>query len=137
MAMAAKSHKEDNTAMVKKFLRPVIIGAVVGAIFCMVALLIMAAIMAAQDIPKSAITPMAVVAAALGAFIGGFVSARIAKEKGILFGAACGLLLYLLILVAGFAMLKEIRGVYAIVKLAVMVATGAVGGIIGVNLRKR
>lgn len=132
-----KSHKEDSSAMVKRFLRPVIIGAVVGALCCTLLLAVMAAIVASQDIPKAAITPMAIVAAAAGAFFGGFAAARIAKEKGLLIGGACGLLLFILVALAGFAFLKEIRGAYILVKLAVMLVLAALGGVIGVNLRKR
>ena len=132
-----KSHKEDSSAMVKRFLRPVIIGAVVGALCCTLLLAVMAAIVASQDIPKAAITPMAIVAAAAGAFFGGFAAARIAKEKGLLIGGACGLLLFILVALAGFAFLKAIRGAYILVKLAVMLVLSALGGVIGVNLRKR
>ena len=132
-----KSHKEEQSAMVKKLLRPVIVGAVIGALCCTAILLLMAAVMAAQDIPRSAVTPMAIVAAAVGAFIGGFVSARIAKERGLLFGAASGLLLYALVAITGLIFLKEVRGIYLLIKAAVMIGCGAVGGIIGVNLRKR
>lgn len=132
-----KSHKEDSSAMVKRFLRPVIIGAVVGALCCTLLLAVMAAIVASQDIPKAAITPMAIVAAAAGAFFGGFAAARIAKEKGLLIGGACGLLLFILVALAGFAFLKEIRDAYILVKLAVMLVLSALGGVIGVNLRKR
>ena len=132
-----KSHKEDSSAMVKRFLRPVIIGAVVGALCCTLLLAVMAAIVASQDIPKAAITPMAIVAAAAGAVFGGFAAARIAKEKGLLIGGACGLLLFILVALAGFAFLKEIRGAYILVKLAVMLVLSALGGVIGVNLRKR
>ena len=116
-----KSHKEDSSAMVKRFLRPVIIGAVVGALCCTLLLAVMAAI----------------VAAAAGAFFGGFAAARIAREKGLLIGGACGLLLFILVALAGFAFLKEIRGAYILVKLAVMLVLSALGGVIGVNLRKR
>ena len=132
-----KSHKEDSSAMVKRFLRPVIIGAVVGALCCTLLLAVMAAIVASQDIPKAAITPMAIVAAAAGALFGGFAAARIAREKGLLIGGACGLLLFILVALAGFAFLKEIRGAYILVKLAVMLVLSALGGVIGVNLRKR
>ena len=132
-----KSHKEDSSAMVKRFLRPVIIGAVVGALCCTLLLAVMAAIVASQDIPKAAITPMAIVAAAAGAFFGCFAAARIAREKGLLIGGACGLLLFILVALAGFAFLKEIRGAYILVKLAVMLVLSALGGVIGVNLRKR
>ena len=82
------------------FLRPVVIGAVVGALCCTLVLIIMAAIVASQDIPKAVITPMAIVAGAAGSFFGGFTAARIAKERGLLIGGACGLLLFILVAVS-------------------------------------
>lgn len=114
-----------------------LIGVAAGAVGCLVLLLVFAAILAAQDIPQAAVTPMAVAAAAIGAFVGGFVAARIAKTRGILFGALCGLILYLLVMASGFAVLRDIRGTYAVVKLALMVVSAAVGGILGVNFRRR
>ena len=135
-ARGVKTHKEDS-AMVRKILRPLIVGAAAGALCCVLVLVVMAAIMAARDIPKVAITPMAVVAAAFGAFIGGVVAAKISKEKGLLYGAGCGLLLFLLVLIAGFAILQDVRGTLLFVKLAVLVGCGAVGGIVGVNIKRR
>jgi putative membrane protein (TIGR04086 family) len=132
----AKTHKEDS-AMVKRILRPLITGVVAGALCCVLVLVVMAAIMAAKDIPKVAVTPMAVVAAAFGAFMGGVVAAKISKEKGLLYGAGCGLLLFLLVMIAGFAVLRDVRGTLLIVKLAVLVGCGAVGGIVGVNIKRR
>ena len=126
-----KSRSED-TAMVKKILRPVLVGACMGAVVCLLLLLLMAAV----DVPKAAITPLAVVASAVGAFVGGIVAAKIAKEKGLLFGAACGLILFVLVLVAGFAVLKEVRGSFAVAKLFILIGCGAIGGILGVNSRK-
>ena len=40
-------------------------------------------------------------------------------------------------IIAGFAVLQDVRGTTILVKLAVMVASGAVGGIIGVNMKRR
>ena len=116
-----KPRKEDSSAIIKRVLRPVVIGTVIGAGGCLLILLLMAAVMASSDIPKAAVTPMAVAAAAIGAFISGIVAARISREKGLMLGAVCGLLLYLLVMLAGFAVLREIRGAYAVVKLAVMI----------------
>ena len=123
-----KSRSED-TAMVKKILRPVLVGACMGAVVCLLLLLLMAAVIAAVDVPKAAITPLAVVASAVGAFVGGIVAAKIAKEKGLLFGAACGLILFVLVL-------KEVRGSFAVAKLFILIGCGAIGGILGVNSRK-
>lgn len=129
-----KSHKEE-TAVLQKWVRPMLFGAVAGALTCLAVLLLLAALLAARDVPQTAVTPMAVAAAAIGAFVGGFVAAKIAGEKGWLFGAACGLLLFLLILVAGgLSMLRDIRGSMLLTKLGVMLAAAAVGGMAGVNL---
>lgn len=132
-----KPCKEDSSAIIKRVLRPVVIGTVIGAGGCLLILLLMAAVMASSDIPKAAVTPMAVAAAAIGAFISGIVAARISREKGLMLGAVCGLLLYLLVMLAGFAVLREIRGAYAVVKLAVMIGCAALGGVLGVNMGKR
>lgn len=132
-----KPRKEDSSAIIKRVLRPVVIGTVIGAGGCLLILLLMAAVMASSDIPKAAVTPMAVAAAAIGAFISGIVAARISPEKGLMLGAVCGLLLYLLVMLAGFAVLREIRGAYAVVKLAVMIGCAALGGVLGVNMGKR
>ena len=129
--------KEDSSVMIKRVVRPVVIGTVAGAGCCLLILLLMAAIMASSDIPKAAVTPMAVAAAAIGAFVSGIIAARISRERGLLLGAVCGLLLYLLVMIAGFAILREIRGAYAVVKLAVMIGCAALGGVLGVNMGKR
>lgn len=130
------THKEEKPLW-GKMAKPVLIGVAVGAGCCLLLLLLFAAILAAQDIPQGAVTPLAVAAAAAGAFFGGFTAARIAKSRGILFGAICGLILYLLIMAAGFAVLRDIRGTYALVKLALMVVCASVGGILGVNFHRR
>ena len=67
--MKAKSHNEDS-AILKRIARPIVIGACVGAISCLLVLLVMAAVMAAQNIPKAAVTPMAIVGAARRGFPG-------------------------------------------------------------------
>lgn len=136
-AHTAHSARQEEDSIVSRWIRPILIGVVVGAFCCLIILLLCAAIMAAQDIPQMAVTPMAVIAAAAGSFVGGLASAKAAGSRGIVYGAACGAALYLLVMIAGFAVLKDIRGIYALVKLAVMVGCAAVGGIIGVNTRRR
>lgn len=52
-----KPRKEDSSAIIKRVLRPVVIGTVIGAGGCLLILLLMAAVMASSDIPKAAVTP--------------------------------------------------------------------------------
>jgi putative membrane protein (TIGR04086 family) len=131
-----KAHSE-NGSLLQRLLRPVAIGTVVGALVCVLILMIMAAVMVSGVIPAKAVTPMAFVAAALGAFAGGFVAARLSRERGLLYGAATGFLLFLLTTAAGFALLPETGGTLLLLKLALMVGGGALGGILGVNLKRR
>ncbi len=134
---SGRSARQEEASAVVRWIRPILIGAVVGVVCCLLMLLLFAAVMAAQDIPQMAVTPLAVIAAAFGAFVGGLVAAKVAGVRGLVYGAACGAVLFLLVMIAGFIELKDIRGIYALVKFAVMVGCGAVGGIIGVNFRKR
>ena len=119
-----------------KMAKPVLIGVAVGAGCCLLLLLLFAAILAAQDIPQGRLRRWLWRRRQQGLFRG-FTAARIAKSRGILFGAICGLILYLLIMAAGFAVLRDIRGTYALVKLALMVVCASVGGILGVNFHRR
>jgi len=130
-----KTHKEEPVML--KWLRPVVLGTVIGVLCCLAVLLIFALLMAMRDIPQAAVMPMAVIAGAVGAFIGGVLSARLAGSRGMVYGAACGALMYLLILIAGFSLLQNVNGLYAVIKLFAVVASAAVGGVYGVNSPKR
>ena len=97
----------------------------------------MAAVMAAVSVPTGAVTPMALVAAAAGALVGGLAAARLSRERGLLYGAGSGVLLFLLIMAAGFTLVPEVSGSMLAFKLALMVGCGALGGILGVNMKRR
>ncbi|MGI6265381.1 MAG: TIGR04086 family membrane protein [Acutalibacteraceae bacterium] len=128
---------KDNADKTARIIRALGIGTVAGTLVCLAGLLIMAAVLTARDMPQSVVTPLAVIAAAFGALVGGFIAARVARGRGLLMGALTGALLYLLILLAGTIWFRDALGVGLLVKLAVLVVCGGVGGILGVNLRKR
>ena len=80
--------------------------------------------------------PCAVAALCIGAFIGGYVTARIAKSMGLTLGAICGFALFVVILAIGSAVGGEI-GIVTLMRFLLTVTAGAFGGVIGVNKRKR
>lgn len=131
------NEKKDVTFDWPRLIRALLIGVAAGTLVCLLLLFIMAAIVASQDIPTVAVTPMAVIAASIGALVGGFFSARIARKNGLLVGVLCGLLLYGLILLAGTIFFQDADSSFWLIKLAIFAACGGVGGILGVNLRKR
>lgn len=119
------------------WLRPLLIGVAVGVIACIALLLLMAAVVRSVDVPSRATMPMAVAAAAGGAFLSGLTAAHLAGRRGLLFGALCGAMLFLLILIAGFVRYSGVSGGFTAVKLLVLTAAGAVGGVLGVGRKKR
>ncbi len=121
----------------RRWLRPVLVGVAVGLIGCIGLLMLMALIVQSVDVPRAAILPLAIAAAAIGAFLAGLTAAAIAGEKGLLLGAVCGLVLWLLILLAGVARYEGVSGGNALIKLAAFLLSGGIGGVLGVNLRKR
>ena len=129
------TRKEVSTAA--RILRPLGMGLGVGVIVCAVILLIAAAIMTTGILPASAVTPIALAAAAIGAFVSGFAAARLSRERGLLFGAGVGLLLFLLITVVGMVTSQELRGTMMLLKAALTIGLGAFGGVLGVNVKTK
>ena len=119
-----------------RWLRPALIGVAVGLIVCIGLLMLMALVVQSVDVPRAAILPLAIIAAALGAFAAGLTSAAVAGQKGLMLGFVCGLALWLLILIAGVARYEGVSGGNALIKLAALVLSGGIGGVLGVNMRK-
>ncbi len=118
------------------WLRPALVGVAVGLIGCVGSLMLAALLVQSVDVPRAVILPLAIAAAAIGAFLAGLTAAAVSGQRGLLFGAICGLLLWLLILLAGVARYAEVSGGNTLIKLAVLVLAGSVGGVLGVNMRK-
>lgn len=129
------TRKEVSTAT--KILRPLWMGLGIGVIVCAVILLIAAAVMTTGILPASAVTPIALVSVAISAFASGFVAARLSRERGLLYGAGVGLLLFLLITVVGMVTSQEFRGTMMLLKAALTIGFGALGGVLGVNVKTR
>lgn len=117
------------------WLRPILIGLAVGAVTATGLLLLFALLIYKLDLPMGAVTPLAVIAMGLGSLVGGIAVGLSTKEKGLLSGAVCGALLYLILLIAGLARTGDVALGYAAVKGTVMTVASAAGGVLGVNRR--
>ena len=124
-------------SMAARLLRPLAWGVGIGTVVGTVLLLIAAAIMTTGALPVSVTTPIAMAVLAIMAFVGGFTAAVISRERGLLYGAAVGLLLFLLITVIGLAVLQELHGGTMLIKAALAIGLGALGGVLGVNAKRR
>ncbi len=124
-----------NTSLFARWLRPLLLGLCVGVAGGTLLLLGAALLLQSADLPAGAIPALAVGAAGGGALAAGWTAALLSRARGLLMGALCATLLFLLLLVTGLVRSGGIEGGYALTKWAVLTVCGAVGGLIGVNRR--
>lgn len=87
-------------------------------------------------------SPEAVLGVVIGAdvicaFVGGYIAARIKKEKGIVCGAIVGGILFILVLTGGMISGFEEITYRTILSFGILLIFGALGGIKGVNRKTR
>ncbi len=115
-------------------LRALLIGAAAGIAVMLLLLLFSAyAFVSMKQIPQLAVPAVAVLVSGLGALGGGFIAARVGKKRGLPLGAACGLLLFLLLAAAGAAMGSGFTPGGFLTRLLVMLLAGSVGGYAGIG----
>ncbi len=131
------NRQNEATVSVTRRVRPLLVGAAVAAVTGIVLLLGLAALMAALALPQTASVPLALAVIALASGIGGFVTARLTRERGLWYGAGQGLLFFVVLAVVGIAASADVFGVGMLWRLALAVGLGALGGVLGVNLRRR
>lgn len=90
-----------------------------------------------ESLAKSAVVPLALLSAAMGCFVGAFICASMAKRRGLFFGAAVGLAMFAAVSLIGLVCNGGIFGTQTVVRLAVMLTAGCVGGYLGCGHRSK
>jgi putative membrane protein (TIGR04086 family) len=99
-------------------------------------LFILSIILSFSDVKESVIMPTVIFISSFSILIGGFLIAKKIDEKGIIYGSALGLLYMLILyLISSIMNFNFSLTINAIVMIAVGVIGGAIGGILGVNLK--
>ena len=126
----------EQASVVSRVVRSLAIGTAVGIVCGALLMLAAAAVMASVG-TSAAVLPVALAVIALAAFAGGFTAARLFKERGLLIGAACGALLFAVTVLGGLGVDGTTSGVMALLKPIIAVGFGALGGVSGVNLKRK
>lgn len=125
----------ENKLELNKNIVCVLKGSVFAIAISLILLLVYAGLLTFTDISEATMTPVVITISGISILIGSSISSLKIKKQGMLNGALVGLIyimfIYILssILLAGFAIDTN-----SIIMIAVSVATGMIGGIIGVNL---
>ena len=118
-------------------LKCLLIGASSGVLIILSFGIVFAVITTFRDVPEVLITPLVIASCTLGVFCASFISGFMIRKKGIAIGVIIGMLYYLLIAFVGLASPSQEFGVIAIIKLMFMLTASAIGGIVGVNVKRK
>lgn len=129
--------QSPESAGFSRWVRPVALSVLIGAVSCALVLLLMSVLLTTRNVPQFAVDPMAIFALAVGGFVSGFCCARITRENGLAFGALCGLALTALVLLASLAIKDNGFGIPALLKAAFIMLSAMLGGVLGVNAKRR
>lgn len=108
-----------------------------GIIVIFAILLLCAWVMSIIDIPHSAVVPLSIMSIVTGCLLAGFMSARMIKSGGMLCGLLCGTVIFLFVLGAELLVIGGEVGLLALYKYIAYIASAMIGGILGVNQRRR
>lgn len=119
---------------IKALFAGLIFGVVVSAtLLCVFA----AVILGLGKIPYTAIPYIVIGIFSIGAFLAGYISARILKIKGLMFGLISGGIMFILALIGGFIFSTETLSLLTLLRLVAFTLSGALGGIKGVNRKDK
>ncbi len=134
--MGSMSGQTDKGVLVR-YGKPVAVSCLSGAIVSTAILLVLSLVMSVRDVPAVLINPLACAAIAVGSFFAGFLCAKQLRQRGMLFGALCGIIMFGLLLFTSLTLTGEAFGWIVLIKLVIVLTSAMIGGILGVNTRRR
>ena len=126
-----------DTKNVTKFSRALAVSVGAGVVATFLILSLFAALMTVRDLPHSAVVPMSILGVAAGTILAGYCCARILRERGLLWGLGCGTVIFLLAFFCELMLLGQPVGILALYKYIIYAASGMIGGVLGVNKKRR
>ncbi|MGN0602132.1 MAG: TIGR04086 family membrane protein [Oscillospiraceae bacterium] len=113
-----------------------VLSSLLGFVVIFLCVLFFAFIVTKIDATDKVINVLSGIALCVGAYAGGYISAKKRRKNGLLMGILCGLFMFLIILVAGSFFVKTTSGFSPSIKLILTLVCGAIGGIVGVNSKR-
>lgn len=115
----------------------ILMGVLGGFAFSLLILLLLSFVMTVKDLPQNAVDPLACVSIVCGSFFGGWIAARIRRSQGMIYGAVTGFIFFLLLWATGAILHQTGFGTLLLIKLLLSIGFGCLGGIAGVNVKRK
>ena len=114
----------------------IIKGSLSAILITLILLLIYSALLCYTDLSESTMVPVIIVVSAISILIGGLVSSMKIKNRGMVNGGTVGFIyMFTIYLISSIALTGFSLDLKSILMIIVGTVAGAVGGIIGVNMR--
>lgn len=108
-----------------------------GFLGCLIGILAGAMLIPSSSTPGNLVFPVSLIATGIGGLFSGFSAARALRRRGMLMGIVAGLILYAILTLLSLWFSDAAPSFLMLIKLAICVGAGAVGGIFGINFRMR
>lgn len=136
-SITKNSNSDKNTGKNSKFLN-IIKGSIIAIIITVVGLVIFSIILTNTNVSENVMMPVITVITAISILIGSIISVSRIEKKGILNGALVGLIyitaIYLLSSIINGSFIININSIILIIA---AIFAGMLGGIIGVNIKRK
>ncbi len=120
------------------YIKALIFGIIAG---CGVMMLLMcitsAGLLISGTLPHDALKWIVIVLCVISAFFSGYVTSRITKVNGLMWGALSGVIMFIIVLLSGLICGDGNFTYITLVKLFALALSGALGGIKGVNKKEK
>ena len=114
--------------------KPFVIGLVAALVVAMAFVMLFALVFVLmKSIVSSAVIPLSVISLMLGCFAGGWICGSISRQRGLFYGLAIGVAVFLGAWIIGIAMDEKAFSIAVAVKLILLLAAGGCGGWLGSN----
>ena len=127
----------DKKTDLHHILKGVLWGVLAGETVTVLLLLLFALVMTLAGLPLAAADWLSAIAFCFGAFASGFFASMIVKQKGLLIGLICGVILTVIMFLIGTVFSKIDTSLFLRLKAAGSILFGIIGGILGVNRKQR
>ncbi len=112
-------------------------GTMAGVVMTSIVLLLSALVMSRVDLPQSAVPLLSTGALMIGSFVAGYVSAWLIRSNGLVWGLLCGFLIFFVCMFCELFLMQGEVGELALYKMAICAVASMIGGVLGVNKKRK
>lgn len=129
--------KQNLSGDMSKYIRQTLISTAFCGVVLIVSALLLSLAVCNFDLPDMVINVLAILSSCMGGLAGGYINGRLIKQKGLLVGAVCGIILALVLFLFKAAFESPVPSSFTMIKMSGIILCSAFGGILGVNKRSK